>query len=57
MEDDCLPNPDFFTFCDTLLNRHADDERIWAVTGDHFQDGQWRGDAPYYFSRYNHVWG
>lgn len=57
LEDDCLPNPDFFTFCETLLNRYASDERVWVVTGDNFQDGQRRGEASYYFSRYNHVWG
>lgn len=57
LEDDCLPHPDFFTFCETLLNRYASDERIWVVTGDNFQDGQQRGDGSYYFSRYNHVWG
>ena len=57
LEDDCLPHPDFFGFCETLLNRYAHDEQVWVVTGDNFQDGQWRGDAPYYFSRYNHVWG
>ena len=57
LEDDCLPHPDFFTFCETLLDRYAQDERVWVVTGDNFQNGQFRGDASYYFSRYNHVWG
>jgi hypothetical protein len=57
LEDDCLPHPDFFTFCETLLNRYASDERVWVVTGDNFQDGQQRSDGSYYFSRYNHVWG
>ena len=57
LEDDCLPHPDFFKFCETLLNRYVSDERVWVVTGDNFQDGQQRGDGSYYFSRYNHVWG
>lgn len=57
LEDDCLPHPDFFTFCETLLNRYATDERVWVITGDNFQDGQQRGEGSYYFSRYNHVWG
>jgi hypothetical protein len=57
LEDDCLPNPDFFTFCETLLDRYVNDERVWVVTGDNFQDGRCHGDASYYFSRYNHVWG
>ena len=57
LEDDCLPHHDFFTFCETLLNRYADDERVSVITGDNFQNGKKRGDGSYYFSRYNHVWG
>ena len=57
LEDDCLPHPDFFTFCETLLDRYANDERVSVITGDNFQNGKQRGDGSYYFSRYNHVWG
>jgi len=57
LEDDCLPHPDFFTFCETLLDRYAMDERVWVITGNNFQNGARRGEASYYFSRYNHVWG
>ncbi|MEN9280044.1 MAG: hypothetical protein Q6I77_04400, partial [Gloeomargarita sp. DG_1_4_bins_134] len=27
LEDDCLPVPSFFTFCETLLNHYRQDER------------------------------
>lgn len=57
LEDDCLPHPDFFRFCDVLLERYAEDERVSVITGDNFQRGRRRGDASYYFSRYNHCWG
>lgn len=57
LEDDCLPHPDFFTFCDALLDKYASDERVSVITGNNFQNGQKRGDAAYYFSKYNHVWG
>jgi len=57
LEDDILPHPDFFSYCETLLDRYATDERIWVITGDNFQNGIQRGSASYYFSRYNHVWG
>lgn len=57
LEDDCLPHPDFFPFCEELLQRYANDERVWTITGCNFQDGHRRGDASYYFSKYNHVWG
>jgi hypothetical protein len=56
LEDDCLPHPDFFPFCETLLVRYATDDRVWVITGDNFQNVR-RGEASYYFSRYNHVWG
>lgn len=57
LEDDCLPHSDFFRFCEEMLERHADDERISVITGNNFQDGQKRGGASYYFSKYNHCWG
>ena len=57
LEDDCLPHPDFFRFCETLLSRYEADERVWAVTGDNFQKGHKRGNASYYFSKYPHCWG
>ena len=57
IEDDCLPNEDFFSFCDALLDRYEDDERVWVVTGNNFQRGQKRGEEAYYFSKYNHCWG
>jgi GR25 family glycosyltransferase involved in LPS biosynthesis len=57
LEDDCLPHPDFFSFCETLLKLYSDDERVSVITGNNFQNGRWRGDASYYFSKYNHCWG
>jgi hypothetical protein len=57
LEDDCLPHLDFFSFCENLLDRHYSDERIFVITGNNFQNGTWRGDASYYFSKYNHCWG
>jgi hypothetical protein len=57
LEDDCVPHPDFFSFCTTLLERYRMDSRVWCISGDNFQDGRWTGDGSYYFSRYSHVWG
>lgn len=57
LEDDCLPHPDFFAFCDALLDRYDNDPRVYAITGQNYQRGVTRGDGSYYFSRYNHVWG
>lgn len=57
LEDDCLAHPDFFRFCDVLLDKYKDDSRVSVITGNNFQDDQQRGDASYYFSKYNHCWG
>jgi hypothetical protein len=57
LEDDCLPHPTFFRFCEELLQRYADEERVMHISGDNFQFGRQVGDASYYFSRYPHVWG
>ena len=57
LEDDCVPHPDFFPYCTTLLERFRQDTRVWCISGNNFQNGQWRGDGSYYFSRYNHCWG
>lgn len=57
LEDDCLPHPTFFRFCEKLLNRYRDDERIMVISGDNFQFGRKRTDYSYYFSRYYHCWG
>lgn len=57
LEDDCLPDPTFFRFCEELLAHYCHDERIAMITGDNFQLGRKRTEASYYFSRYNHIWG
>ncbi|TVZ25583.1 FkbM family methyltransferase [Gillisia sp. Hel_I_86] len=57
LEDDCLPHPSFFMYCETLLNKYKHNENIYAISGDNFQNGIRRGDASYYFSHYVYVWG
>ena len=57
LEDDCLPDPTFFRFCQEMLHRYRDDDRISMVSGGNLQFGRVRGPASYYFSRYTHIWG
>jgi hypothetical protein len=57
LEDDCLPHPSFFPFCEDLLDYYRNDTRIMAVCGGNFQFGRNRNNYSYYFSRYVHVWG
>ena len=57
LEDDCLPDPTFFNFCQELLERYRHDQRIGMISGDNFQFGSRRNNDSYYFSKYVHIWG
>jgi hypothetical protein len=57
LEDDCLPDPSFFRFCDEMLERYRDNERVGMVSGGNLQFGRQRGTGSYYFSKYTHIWG
>lgn len=57
IEDDCLPDPTFFRFCDELLEKYKDDDRIFSISGNNFQFGKECTRDSYYFSRYPHIWG
>lgn len=57
LEDDCLPDPSFFRFCQEMLERFRHDQRIGMVSGDNFQFGRRRNNDSYYFSKYFHIWG
>ena len=56
LEDDCLPHPSFFQYCQELLEKYRDDERIMMISGDNFQFGNETTEYSYYFSRYGHCW-
>lgn len=57
LEDDCLPHPTFFRFCDELLEYYRDDKRVMTISGNNFQYGVRRAAESYYFSIYPHTWG
>lgn len=57
LEDDCLPHPTFFRFCEELLYRYRDNEQIMMISGTNLQFEHLRTHCSYYFSRYNHIWG
>lgn len=58
LEDDIVPHPDFFDFCDEMLERYRDYLIIKCVCGYNiFFDGIRNYPYSYYFSHYMHVWG
>jgi hypothetical protein len=57
LEDDCLPHPSFFPYCDELLKKYRYDTRITSISGHNSNLRRERTTDSYYFSRYNCVWG
>lgn len=57
LEDDCVPDPTFFRFCDELLARYRGDERVMMISGCDFTFGLSEEKASYTFSRYPLIWG
>lgn len=59
LEDDCLPHDDFFYFCEAMLKKYKNSNKVKFITGNNFQD-QKKTDKiseDYYFSKYSHIWG
>jgi len=56
-EDDCLPSPSFFSFCQTLLEHYRDDKRIMTITGSKFPLVEYKTNFSYSFLNYNLTWG
>lgn len=58
LEDDCLPNQSFFNFCETMLDKYRNNEKIYSITGDNFLfEKQDLISDSYYFSAYPNIWG
>ena len=57
LEDDCLPDPSFFPYCEELLNRYRDDTRIGHISGNCFLPELVDKDYSYNFSFISHIWG
>lgn len=57
LEDDCVPHPDFFPYCEELLARYRDEPKVMLIGGSNYQYGKKRGEGSYYFSLYPHIWG
>jgi hypothetical protein len=57
LEDDCLPHPSFFRFCEELLERYRHDERVMHVAGSTFRTRPLPTEYSYAFSHFNLAWG
>jgi hypothetical protein len=57
VEDDCLPNSDFFRFCAEMLDYYRDDERVGHICGLNVSERLPRDGSSYGFSLYPSIWG
>jgi hypothetical protein len=58
LEDDLVPDPSFFAFCEALLDRYEHDDRVWAVSGCNFvPPGHLPEGESYRFAKVPHIWG
>lgn len=53
LEDDCVPAASFFSYCDQMLDRYENDNRLWVVCGEnHYFPRSAFADKDYLFSQF-----
>ena len=57
VEDDCVPHPSFFRFCQELLEKYRDHDQVMMIAGTNQLAGKQRVPDSYYFSQYIATWG
>lgn len=56
-EEDCVPSLAFFDFCDQLLPKYKNDQRVWLISGNNFFEEYNPSGYDYIFTRYPYQWG
>lgn len=58
LEDDCIPQTEFFGYCENLLERYKDDQRVWVVSGrNNYPVQKYFQKYDYLFLNYAATWG
>ena len=57
LEDDCVPDPSFFTFSTGMLERYREDKRIFLITGCNFELQSLDVKESYFFGYAGTNWG
>lgn len=57
LEDDTLPHPSFFPYCEALLDCYRDDAAVHHISGSTMFEPHEFTPSSYYFSRCYRVWG
>ena len=57
VEDDCVADPSFFTFCHELLSRYETSPEVGIIGGSSRLRGHWNAESSYGFSSDIRIWG
>lgn len=57
IEDDIEPHPDFFEYCDVMLEKYKNDNSIQLIAGHNTFYNGYKSDFSYYMSSLFHMWG
>lgn len=57
LEDDCLPAESFFPFCEELLKKYKNDNRVWLISGYNSLINWYPQKKSYHFSKMGGTWG
>ncbi len=57
LEDDCVPSQSFFPFCEELLEKYKDDERVGMITGMNHLNTFDEVDSDYFFAMVGSIAG
>lgn len=59
LEDDCVPEKSFFTYCSKYLELYEDDKNVWHISGNNLlgEYQNYEKDESIIFSNFNFIWG
>ena len=57
LEDDCVPEDNFFRFCQELLDLYRNENEVGAICGFYSNQQDYKPRNSYFFSRYLRIWG
>lgn len=57
LEDDILPLPAFFDFCDELLERYRENPKVMMISGCNLISKRFCPIESYFFVKHTHIWG
>jgi len=57
LEDDCFPHPDFFPYCEELLEKYKSDEKVGFIGGCNYGYNPDTADSYVFGSGHHQTWG